>query len=996
MTAVLEERAPGKSLFAGRARETARLQTALTACRRGTPVLLEIVGDPGIGKTRLLSELTALAGGTMTVLSGRVSEFERERSFGVFAEPVREILRARPSLLHGLDGRMRALLEEVASGLAPRERNGPYAPPDAERCAFFGTVRRMIEHAAGRGGVLLCLDDLHWADGGTVALLHHLIRHPPAVPLVVACSYRPRQAPAQLAACLRDTAGAVQSDRIELGPLDRAAVDQFLGRLLGPDAATGRRAWLHRISGGNPRYLHALSHLRHPPPEGSDTAGTFLDGMPDSVRATLLGELAWLDPGHREVLQVASALGDPIDPVLLAEVIGGDAATAMTFLDALAGRDLVRPANRDGIRPSFRFRHPLLRHLVYEETPASRRLLIHRRAEQALRRRGAGPAERAPHVVRSAQRGDAAALRLLTEAAGQIMSTAPAAAAAWLRAALPLGGDDPGARLDVLEGLSRALIATGRLQECRRLLPETLELLGSDRPDRRLEIITLHATAERLLGDYRTACAMLAPELPALKGVRTAAGSRLRLELAVVKMLQHRHDECLRLVEEALACAPAGDEAPTRTPAGSAQALPRTPAGSVRDLLPVAAACLALSAAHRGDHRSAAGHVRRAAAAFDAAGDPELTPRLDALAQLAWAEALTERHQDALRHFTRGLGLARLSGQEAVTPYLLLGLAYVRITTGRVEEALHAAAEAEEVASSLGRSGMLGLALALRGWAVAMRDGPEAAAPLAERGLHHVSVRGRLWEITTGVLAGIRLAQRRPDDCLALLRSLDAHARRPGPPSPLGPMRHCLAALAAATAGRTEEASRWAGRAEQEACAQGLDGATAFAALARAQAAPPQERGRAGRLREAAGKLSAGGLTLVECSTRLLLARELIALRRLDEAGVEAERAKTLADACGARFLYAEAVNVQRRIGASQPRPPAADSVLTLRESEIARLVGLGMSNQAIATALHLSVKTVEAHLTKIYRKLRARSRSALAAMVTARHGERERAARFP
>ncbi|MBG0829725.1 AAA family ATPase [Planomonospora sp. ID67723] len=954
---------PHPAPFAGRGREMARLDAAVTAGRRGTPVLLEIVGDPGVGKTRLLSELALTAGDTMNVLSGRVSGFEREQAFGVFAEPVREILRARPSLVRGLDDRTRALLEAVGSGLALRGRKSPYALPDAERFEFFETVTRMVEHAARPEGVLLCLDDLHWADDGTIALLHHLIRHPPAVPLIVACSYRPRQASARLTACLRDTANAIRADRIELSPLDRNAVDQILG----PDVAIDRRARLYRTSGGNPRYLEALSRVRRLSPDSPDAVGTFLDGMPDSVRSPLLGELVPLEPDHREVLRVAAALGDPIDPVLLAEVTGKDASATMAALDALAGRDLIRPASRDGIRPSLCFRHPLLRQLVYEETAMGARLAVHRRADLALRRRGAGPVERAPHVARSAQRGDTAALRLLAEAAGQIMRTAPATAAAWLRAALPLGGDRS-TRLDVLEALSRALVMTGRLEECRRLLPEILSLLDADRPDRRLEIITVHAAAARLLGDYRGACAILGPELSALKNARASAGSRALLELAVAKMMQRRYDECRELVGEAAE---------------------RAPAGSAGDLLAAAAACLALGAAYRGDRHSFAEHVRHAATAYDTMDDPDLMPHLDPLSQLAWAEALAERHQDALRHFTRGLALARLTGQHVVMPYLLLGLAYVHITTGRVDEALRAAVDAEEAASLLSRSDMLGFALALRGWATAMRDGPEAAAPLAERGLRHVNARGLLWEVASGVLAHIRLAQRRPDDCLGLLRSVDAHIRHPSPVSSLRPMWHCLAALAAEAADRPGEARLWAERAGREAAAHGLDGAIAFAALARAQTCAPQDRGRIERLGEAAEKLSASGLALVECSTRLLLARNLITLRRLGEAAVEVERVKTLANACGARFLYTKAVNAQRRIGASQPRrPTATDSTLTRRESEIAQLVSLGMSNQAIATMLHLSVKTVEAHLTKIYRKLRTRSRPALAAMFTARHGE--------
>jgi DNA-binding CsgD family transcriptional regulator len=147
---------------------------------------------------------------------------------------------------------------------------------------------------------------------------------------------------------------------------------------------------------------------------------------------------------------------------------------------------------------------------------------------------------------------------------------------------------------------------------------------------------------------------------------------------------------------------------------------------------------------------------------------------------------------------------------------------------------------------------------------------------------------------------------------------------------------------------------------------------------------------RLGGLREAAETFAAVGFTLDECSTRLILARELIALRSLDEAATEAHRAKTIADTCGARFLYGQAVNIQRRIGACRPRTATAESTLTMKETEIARLVSMGMSNQAIAQTLHVAVKTVEAHLTRIYRKLGTPSRAALAALFPRTRGESE------
>ncbi|WP_345709624.1 helix-turn-helix transcriptional regulator [Kitasatospora paranensis] len=118
-----------------------------------------------------------------------------------------------------------------------------------------------------------------------------------------------------------------------------------------------------------------------------------------------------------------------------------------------------------------------------------------------------------------------------------------------------------------------------------------------------------------------------------------------------------------------------------------------------------------------------------------------------------------------------------------------------------------------------------------------------------------------------------------------------------------------------------------------------------------------------------------------EARARLLLGRSLADGHRLDEAALAVGRAKQLADACGAAHLGVLAVHAQRRIGGHRPRPglrAPAHPALSEQERRIAELVGRGRSNRAIATELFISVKTVEGHLTRIFRKLHVTSRSGL------------------
>ncbi|TKK78719.1 LuxR family transcriptional regulator, partial [Herbidospora galbida] len=332
-----------------------RLTHLVRAARDRHGLVTELTGDPGAGKSWLLGGLAREARGDgVTVLSGRCSEAGAEQPFHPFLQAL--------ATWRGPGGRIvpaAATLIDVLGGAGEAE-----TASFAGRHQLFVTVRRGLADclAAVPGDVLLLLDDFHWADPLSVALLEMLIRRPVDGPLTTVVAHRPRQSPVRLRSVL--DLGGVAS--VALGPLSYGQSARLLD---GVEHALIRD--LHDDAMGNPLYLTALADR----PADDDGGGPWARG---SLGARLLAETELLPGEARTVLDASAVLGDVLDLPAVAAVAGVDRDVACRVLTELGRRDLIRAL--PGSPGRLTFRHPLVRLALYAAIDPCRRSAAHRRA----------------------------------------------------------------------------------------------------------------------------------------------------------------------------------------------------------------------------------------------------------------------------------------------------------------------------------------------------------------------------------------------------------------------------------------------------------------------------------------------------------------------------------------------------------------------------------------------------------------------------------------
>ena len=427
-----KEQAP----LVGRDRELRTLAGLLEGARLGRSSIALVAGEPGIGKTRLLLEFVRRARAhEWHVLLGRAYDSEGMPPYLPFIEALRDYLRmCRPddvrAYLDGIPPEAFRLLPEVASRLASSRPEPGVRPPTRTRGDPEGERYRVFESVCGvllniarspPGGLLLCLDDLHWADPPTLQLVLHLARKLDQAPVLLVCSYRSTAAGGgqPLLDALAELSRQQLGQRLVLSALSRAELGSMvssLGRPTAPEVVDV----IHAQTGGNPFFAREL--VRHLQDQGHDLSRADLAmadwGVPDGVHQVIGKRLSRLSRQANQLLQASAVLGEPLVPNVLGAMLELEPASLLDALEEAVHAGLIREEGEQ-----YHFSHALVRETVYRGLTIARRQHLHLTAAAALERVQAPVLERhlgelAVHYARAGELADADKAITYAERAG--------------------------------------------------------------------------------------------------------------------------------------------------------------------------------------------------------------------------------------------------------------------------------------------------------------------------------------------------------------------------------------------------------------------------------------------------------------------------------------------------------------------------------------------------------------------------------------------------
>src|SRR2546425_3834690 len=378
-----------EAVFVGRHRELVELRAGLEDAGAGRGRFFLVVGEAGIGKTRLVEELAreAAARGHL-VLWGRCWESEGAPPYWPWIQVIRAHLRTAHS-----EGPPRAGGGAGAPSLArlARERGGlqpPAAPPPPQsehaRFYLFDAVATFLGSRPDQTPLVLVFDDLQWADTPSLLLLQFLVHELRDTAMLVVATYREMEA--RQSPHVADILGALARDgrHLPLRGFGEEEVALFIEGKTGRSASAALVRAVHRETEGNPFFVDEIVHLLvgEGALEQRDISIAPRLPVPQGVREAIRRRLASLPAPCRDALTLASVLGREFGPGALQRACGLGADALLEVLRPALGREiLVRAPATPG---RYRFAHALIRETIYEELGAAERARLHGRIGEVL------------------------------------------------------------------------------------------------------------------------------------------------------------------------------------------------------------------------------------------------------------------------------------------------------------------------------------------------------------------------------------------------------------------------------------------------------------------------------------------------------------------------------------------------------------------------------------------------------------------------------------
>jgi DNA-binding CsgD family transcriptional regulator len=893
------------------------------------PALVALEGKAGIGKTSVWSAVCERLGADgAVVLTARPDEAETHLSYAGIADLLEPVL---DDSLGELPAPQRQALE---AALFRAEAEGRAPDQAAIAFAVLGTLR----NAADDGRLIVAVDDLQWLDAPSRFALEFAVRRLRDESVGVLLAVR------------ADRAGGLSLEferwlpeervrRIGLGPLSLGALHHVVQRRLGVTLPRPLLQRVYETSEGNPFFAlelaRALRQRGEQPKPGEPLP------VSGELRQLLRARLCALSQEAQEALLVAASVSQPTVG-LVARAVGEGARESL--------RHVVDAEVIELEDDRIRFVHPLFASAVSLEATAERRRAIHRRLAALVE----DPEERAGHLALGTEGVDSAVASALDEAAQLARARgAPQAAAEFSERACRLTPQDDAEAVHRrrLEA-GAAYFESGDTPRAQGLFTQAAEAARPG-PERAAALSRL-AWVHHYAGDQRIAAELFRKshdEAGADPSVRADAADGLASSLF---FLREHLPEALHHAR--FAARVAGDEADH-----GALAVALGTQGMIEAVL---------------GHRDAAATLQSALALEDHVRDVPLVRRPSF--QLAFARVWSDELEAARAALTGVREQAIAQGDESSLPFVLAYLSLAEFLSGRWQEALRAAAEGVDVALAAGQATGRAFALSTRAL-VASGLGREREARSDAREALALAERGTMFATATSLwgLGLLELSLDRPGEAHEQLGPLVARVEDAdiGEPGSIRFVTDDVESLV--TLGELDAAAAQLAHFEQH--AQRLGRRSALAAVYRCR----------GLIASAAGWADEA---LAECNRALEefeqlplpfeRARTLFALglvqrqaRQRRAARNSLERGLRLFEELGAS-LWAERARAE--LGRISGRAPSRGE-LTASERRVAELVAEGRTNREVAAALHVTPRTVEGALSRVYAKLGVRSRTELA-----------------